>query len=483
MPLLPETAAHLDALVRTAQTRGRVPTLVAGVVRDGRLVHVAASPEPEAARGTVPDATRGPGSDATRAYLPDAARRPQDVQFRIGSITKTMTATLVLGLRDEGRLALDDLLYRHLPGTPVGGITLRQLLGHNSGLQREPDGAWWERTAGADLDTFLAELTPDKVAYPPQRGYHYSNLAYGLLGAVVRRLSGESWTDLLAKRVLGPLGMTRTTYDPVQPYAPGYVVHPWYGTMREEPRLDAGAMAPAGQLWSTIADLATWVAFLAAPDPAVLTAESITEMCAPVVISDPESWTMGHGLGLRLWRRGERVFVGHSGSMPGYLATLAVHRPSRTGVVAFANGYTLHGGTLADLGLDLLTGVLDREPSHPSPWRPAAAAPPAAVEPLTGRWWWMGQEHEVTWEGELVVTPITVPREPWRFAPDGTDRWRGHTGENDGELLAVRRERGEPVALDLASTALVRDPWETDAARVTASPAPSRSRSGAPSPR
>lgn len=470
MPLLPETAAHLDALVATAQTRGRVPTLVAGVVRDGQLVHVAASPEP------------------------DPMRSPGDVQFRIGSITKTMTATLVLGLRDEGRLALDDLLYRHLPGTPVGGITLRQLLGHNSGLQREPDGAWWERTAGADLDTFLAELTPDKVAYPPQRGYHYSNLAYGLLGAVVQRLSGESWPDLLGKRVLEPLGMTRTTYDPVQPYAPGYVVHPWHDTVREEPRLDAGAMAPAGQLWSTVADLAKWAAFLADPDPAVLTPQSLTEMCAPVVISDPEAWTMGHGLGLRLWRHGERVYVGHSGSMPGYLATLAVHRPSRTGIIAFANGYTLHGGTLAHLGLDLLGGVLDREPPRPSPWRPAAAAPPALVEPLAGRWWWMGREHEVGWDGELVVRALTVPGEPWRFAPDGTDRWRGNCGDNDGELLLVRRERGEPVALDLAGAVLTRDPWPVDPPAdppvdqgidpaVSPSPVPSRSRSGAPSPR
>jgi CubicO group peptidase (beta-lactamase class C family) len=441
VPLLPQTAAHVNTLVAQAQSRGRVPVLVAGVVRDGQLVHVTASPEP--------DPTRNPG----------------DVQFRIGSITKTMTAALVLRLRDEGQLALDDLLYRHLPGTPVGGITLRQLLGHHSGLQREPDGPWWERTAGADLDTFLAELTPDKVAYPPQRGFHYSNLAYGLLGAVVTRLSGEDWTSLLGKRLLEPLGMSRTTYDPVQPYAPGFVVHPWLDTMREEPRLDAGAMAPAGQLWSTVADLAKWAAFLASPDPAVLAADSLTEMCAPVVMSDPETWTMGHGLGLRLWRHGERVYVGHSGSMPGYLATLAVHRASGTGVVAFANGYTLHGGGIADLGLDLLTGVLDREPARVTPWKPTAAPPPASVEPLTGRWWWMGQEHEASWDGGLVITPVTVPREPWRFEPDSTDRWCGRSGENDGELLLVRRERGEPIALDLATAVLTRDPWPAETRR------------------
>lgn len=241
MPLLPETVSRVDDLVARAHAGGRVPVLVAGVVRDGDLQHVATG-----------------GLDGSVAGL----------QFRLGSITKTMTAALVLALRDEGRLALDDLLYRHLPGTPVGAVTLRQLLGHAGGVQREPDGAWWERAAGVDVDTFLSTLTADKVAYPPLHGYHYSNLAYGLLGAMVARLGGEDWPSMLAKRLLRPLQLDRTTYGPVEPFARGYVVHPWLDELREEPRHDAAAMAPAGQLWSTVDDLARWAAFLAEPDPA-----------------------------------------------------------------------------------------------------------------------------------------------------------------------------------------------------------------------
>ncbi|GAA2639534.1 serine hydrolase domain-containing protein [Dactylosporangium fulvum] len=437
VPLLPETVSRVDELVSRAHAGGRVPLLVAGVVRDGALAHVAAAGD----------------------YVPD-------LQFRIGSITKTMTAALVLALRDEGKLALDDLLYRHLPGTPVGAVTLRQLLGHAGGVQREPDGEWWERSSGMDVDTFLATLTADKVAYPPLHGYHYSNLAYGLLGAVVSRLGGEDWRSMLTKRILGPLQLLRTTHDATEPFARGYVMHPWLDTMREEPRLDAGAMAPAGQLWSTVADMARWAAFLADPDPAVLAEETVAEMCAPVVISDLDGWRAGHGLGLQLWRRGERVFVGHSGSMPGYLAVLAVHRPSRTGLVAFVNAYTMHygdhGGGLSAFGLDLLDAVLDREPVRVAPWRPGTP-PPAELEPLTGRWWWMGQEHEVGWaDGELVVTPLTTGRTPWRFVPDGPaqDRWRGRSGDNDGEVLqVVRSASGEVVALDIATFVLTRDPW------------------------
>jgi CubicO group peptidase (beta-lactamase class C family) len=432
--MLPETIRRVEEIVAGAQANGRVPSLAAAVVRDGALVLVTGA-------GEVP--------------------RPEpNTQYRIGSISKTFTAALILQLRDEERLSLDDLLSRHLPGTPFGGITIRQLLGHIGGLQREPSGQWWERSIGAPVDEFLAELTADKTAYPPHRSYHYSNLAYGLLGALAERITGAPWWDQVDKRFLEPLAMTRTTYHATEPFARGYVVHPWHGTLREEPRHDAGAMAPAGQLWSTSVDLVKWAAFLAEPNPAVLAPAAVAQMCAPVAITDPDAWTAGHGLGLQLWRRGERVYVGHTGSMPGYLAVLMVHRPSRTGVVAFANAYTLAGG-IGGLGAKLLTAVLDREPVRVTPWRPSTP-PPAHLEPLTGRWWWMGKEFELVWDavaGEVLMCSLADRAGGWRFTPEGTDRWRCHSGMNDGEVMLVRRDAdGGVSALDIATFVFTRDP-------------------------
>jgi CubicO group peptidase (beta-lactamase class C family) len=435
--LLRETAGQVDEIVARTQAGARVPSLVAAVVRDGVLAHFS-----------------GAG---------DLPRPDPDMQYRIGSISKTLTAALVLQLRDDGKLSLDDVLGAYLPGVPVGAVTLRQLLGHVSGMQREPDGDWWERSAGTDLDTFLAGLTADKLAYPPYRSFHYSNLAYGVLGAVLHRITGEDWATLVTERLLEPLAMTRTTYHPTEPFARGYVVHPWHGTLREEPRHDHKAMAPAGQLWSTAADLVKWAAFLADPDPAVLAPATVAEMCTPVVITDLASWTSGHGLGVELFRVGERVFVGHGGSMPGYLAHLAVHRPSRTGVVAFANAYTMRGTSISGLSLEILSAVLDREPGPPArPWRPSAA-PPADVAPLCGRWWWMGREYEMAWDGErgeLVMSYLGVPaREPWRFAAEAADRWRGRSGMNDGEVMLVRRSpSGAVEALDIATFIFSRTP-------------------------
>ncbi|GAA3349189.1 serine hydrolase domain-containing protein [Amorphoplanes nipponensis] len=433
MSLLPETGRRVTALVARAQSAGRAPSLALAVVRDRSLLHFTGAGE------TPP---------------PDPK-----TQYRLGSITKTLTATMVMQLRDEGFFALDDLLYRHLPGTPVGGVSLRQLLAHVSGLQREPNGPWWERAPGGDVDQLLAELAFDKIAGPPFRTYHYSNLAYGLLGAVLQRATGETWADLVGKRVLDPLGMKRTTYAPVEPYARGYVVHALDGSLHEEPRLDAGAMAPAGQLWSTVTDMAKWAAFLADPAPAVLSRETVDEMCTPVVLQD-DAWTAGHGLGPELMRVGERVYVGHGGSMPGYVAQLVVHRPSRTGVVAFANSYGLRGTSIRALSLEALTTVLDAEPVLPAPWRPAPPPAGEAAE-LCGRWWWMGGEFEVTADGPELVMRSMNPgaRAPWRFVPEAPDRWRGTAGMNTGEVLTVLRgPDGTATRLDIATFVFSRDP-------------------------
>ncbi len=434
MTLLPETTRRIDEIAARAQSHGRAPSVALAVVRDRAVLHFA-----------------GAGENP---------RPDPKTQYRLGSITKTITATLVMQLRDEGFFALDDLLYRHLPGTPIGGVTLRQLLGHVSGLQREPDGPWWERNPGGDVDGLLAGLTYENLTGPPFLRYRYSNLAYGLLGAVLARVTGQSWADLVTKRVLDPLGMKRTSYLPVEPYARGYVVHALGGTLHEEPRLDSGAMAPAGQLWSTITDMAKWAGFLADPAPAVLARETVDEMCSPVTIGDLESWTSGHGLGPQLFRVGERVYAGHGGSMPGYLAHLAVHRRSRMGVVVFANAYGFDGGiSIKDLSLRALTTVLDSEPAAPEPaWQPSAPPRGEAAE-ICGRWWWMGREYDIAPDGDDLV--MTGPHHRTTFRREAPDRWRGSTGTNEGEILSVLRSPdGTTPKIDIATFVFSRDPHD-----------------------
>lgn len=433
MALLAATTTRIDALVAAAQAAGRTPAMILGVVRDGALAHVSAAGAPEPDAGT---------------------------QFRIGSITKTLTATLVMQLRDAGRLTLDDPLDTHLPGTPVGAVTVRQLLGHASGLQREPGGPWWERAPGVPLEKLLAGLRSEALIHPRYRTFHYSNLAYALLGGLAARFAGASWSELVRTRLLEPLGMARTTYQCQEPYARGYVVHPWHGTLREEPRHDSVAMAPAGQLWSTIGDLARWAGFLADPPAEVLDAATLAEMTVPVTISDVDTWSGGYGLGLQLFRRGERMLVGHGGSMPGYQAFLGVHRASGTAAICYANAYN-GKASLMELCGEVIDELLEREPAPPAPWRPGQA-PPAEVAELCGRWWFMGLEFQAgyrTEDSELVIHAVERPAVEWRFTLEGPDRWRCHSGANDGELLTVCRDAtGAVTMLDIATFEFTRDP-------------------------
>ena len=431
----PRARTQMDEAVGRAQATSGAPSVIAAVVQHGAVAHVTAA-------GQTPDAVR-------------------DTQFRLGSITKTLTAALVLGLRDAGRLDLDDRVDAHLPSLDLPGVRVRHLLGHASGLQREPDGLWWERNPGGTLDELIARVSRAKLAFGRYEQFHYSNLAYGLLGGIVARLTVATWWDVVSARLLAPLGMARTSYHPTEPYARGYVVHPWDGTLREEPREDAGAMAPAGQLWSTVDDLATLAAALGGFHPAVLAPSTVDEMARPVVIADPDSWTNGYGLGLQLWRSGNRVYIGHTGSMPGYLAVVVVHRPSGTAVVAFASTYTLPATGIGRLGLTILDAVLDAQPVRPAPPTPVPSAPvptaPSEVTPLLGTWWWMGRRYDVRWDVAGLV--VAGPNEEWWFTAEHPDRWRGRTGEQAGEILTVLRSAsGEVEALDIATFVFRRTP-------------------------
>ena len=198
-----DTAHALLHRAARAQADGRAPSAASGVVRDGRLVW-------SAGRGDL-----------------DGSLPTQDTQYRIGSITKTFTAVLVMRLRDEGRLALDDRLDQHVPDTGLGGCTLRALLSHAAGIAAEPPGPWWERSPGTRWPELASALTGDRALDGLHGHFHYSNVGFGLLGRVVERHRGSSWYEALRAEVLDPLGMRRTTYGAEPPHARGFAVHPW----------------------------------------------------------------------------------------------------------------------------------------------------------------------------------------------------------------------------------------------------------------
>jgi CubicO group peptidase (beta-lactamase class C family) len=450
--LLDSTAARLIAATAQTQSSGRTPSLVAGVVREGGLVW-------SAGRGTV-----------------DGAVPDDDVQYRIGSITKTVTAIAVLRLRDEGRLRLGDPLETHLPGTPFGDRTIGQLLAHDAGLRAEAptlagaghDGAsdWWERVAGVSWPELAQRFRADAdVLDAPGRRHHYSNLGYGALGEVVARVRGRSWAEVVRDEILLPLGMTRTTYRPQGRAARGYAVHPWADVLHAEPEHDAGAMAPAGQLWSTVADLARLAGFLVTGHGDVLPASTLREMADPGVVSGDSAASSGYGLGLQaFWGDGVRL-VGHGGSMPGFLAGLLVEPAQRTAAVVLSNATS--GPDTGGLARTLLRTVRELEPHVAGAWAPLAdpddAATREALE-LIGPWYWgpSGYGLRLDSDGRITALPLVGSgSRATRFERRGNGSWVGLEGYYAGEVLRpVRDASGAVIVLDIGTFVFSRTPYD-----------------------
>jgi CubicO group peptidase (beta-lactamase class C family) len=425
-------------LVLEAQRIGRLPSVSAAVFRGEELVW----------------------SDAIG--LADVEQRVEaspDTQYAIASITKTFTAVSVLQLHDAGKLDLDDPLAKHLPEATHESPTLRRMLAHASGLQREPPGEIWESLAFPDEKELLAGLAEAEQVLPPMAAWHYSNLAYALLGIVVSRLSGMPFRDYVSERLLAPIGLSRTTWGPGENAALPYFVDPYSDAVQREPVLELGGKGGESGLYSTTADLARWGAFLCDPDESVLKATSVAEMHDLNVMAEPD-WTLGWGLGLELRRRGERIFGGHTGGFPGFLSILTYSRREGVGAIMLTN--SSDWPKLSSTGLELAEAALEELAPELEPWAPEEAPPPPEIAPMLGRWWSEGSETIFSWRRgklEARLAAALPEREPSVFEPEGDDRYRVVSGGERGERLrVVRDEAGDVVRLYWATYPFTRTP-------------------------
>lgn len=407
----------LDRLLAERQA-DRLPSVAAAVVRKGEPVWA----------GAVGSASYEDGHEAT-----------PDTQYRIGSITKTFTAVAIMQLRAAGALDLDDRLEQHIDGIANGSPTIRRLLSHLSGLQREA-GEMFVTGESPTEDGLIASMRDVEFVLRPGESHHYSNLAFALLGQVVARRSGQPYTEYVSERIIRPLGLERTTWLPEAPKAQGYLVDEYARTVWQEPETDLAATASAGQLWSTVGDLGRWAAFLAAGNDEVLAAGLVEEMWFPQVMYDPREWTLAWGLGLMLYNQDGRIYGGHGGAMAGHLAGVYVDRTTETGAAGLTNSGTR--GNMDPFALSLVAKTIELWPPEIEAWRPEQE-PPADVRPLLGRWWSEGSEFVFWWEdgalrGRFGAAP--AGKGETTFERDG-DGWRAAKGRERGERLRVDGDR------------------------------------------
>ncbi len=340
------TPASFDAVDRLMDEffdAGGAPGLAYGVVADGRLVHA-----------------RGRGEARLGGDVPDAS-----TVFRIASMTKSFLGATVLSLRDEGRLSLEAPVATYVP--ELEGVrgptrdaplpTVRDLLTMSAGWVT--DDPWADRNESmtpAELDALLrAGLTFDAA---PGTRFEYSNLGWTILGRVVTNVAGAQFQDVVAERVLTPLGLTSTGFTldavPADRLADGHfrLDDAWH----VEPTSGTGEFAALGGLFSTVEDLAVWVATLCGAFPA----RDDDDPCVPVARASLREMQQAHrfvgvvrgapgddrlpgeanayGFGLMVTEHPRfGTLVHHGGGYPGYGSHMVWHPASGLGVVGLAN--------------------------------------------------------------------------------------------------------------------------------------------------
>ncbi len=410
-----------ERLVDGALESGRLPGILAGTFRDGQV-------DWRCSRGETGTA------------------------YRIASITKTFTAMAVLQLRDEGRLGLDDRIGQYVPDAPYADHTIGRLLSHSSGMTAEPVGPWWERVPGGSWAELAAANAAGVNVFAPGERFHYSNLGYALLGELVSRLRGDSWWSVVQSRLLTPLGLTGTTFDAPAGAAVGTSRDPLSDRLVREPSEDEGAMAPAGQLWSTVDDLARWADVLVAGHPGVLAWETAVEMHTIRSGSPERQHRGGYGLGLRLHWSPTSTIAGHTGGLPGFQAGMFVDATSRVGAVVLTNATT---------GLDteeLCASLIDAAGADVTVPAPVADPSSPAAE-LAGSWYWGNTEMALlaTADGLSLIEDGAAAR----FRREGPDHYRGLDNYYAGELLTVHRDSdGTPRYLEVVTFILTRKPYD-----------------------
>ena len=363
-----------------------MPAAEASAAQPGLLQSQVNAVEATGDVGVVAEVTDAGRHSFATAGLADTATgapaEPYD-SFRIGSVTKTFVATVVLQLVSEGRLSLDDTVARRLPGVVSGNgndgskITIRELLQHTSGLYDYTDD-FPELDSTAD---FLADryttYTPEQLVaiamrhapyFAPGAGWEYSNTDYVLLGMIIDRVTGHSWQDEVDTRVIEPLGLRHTVAPTNSPTLPGPHLDS-YSDFGAGPAIDVTDLNPsaadaAGAMISTTADLTTFYTALIRGRllPPAQLAEMETTVPAPGLAVIFPGIRYGLGLAWIPLSCGGGYF-GHGGDVPGYSTRDGVTPDGNRVVVAERTG----DGDAPSLGSEeALDTLVDQELCAPS---------------------------------------------------------------------------------------------------------------------
>jgi CubicO group peptidase (beta-lactamase class C family) len=270
-----------------------------------------------------------------------------EVKFRLGSLTKQFTATLILLLQQDGKLHIADPVAKYLPDAPKSWekITLTNLLGHTSGIPNFTNdkdfGAWAmsPRTVAEEIAFFSGK----PLEFEPGSKFAYSNSNYEVLGAVIEKVSGEKYGDLLHQRIFEPLGMQDTGLDTDQLILPKRAQGYRPGKDGLEHARSESMTVPwaAGSIYSTTGDLLRWERALFGGK--ILNDASLAAMTTPGIGN--------YGLGVGVVQQSGVTVIQHGGGIEGFNTQLAYIPDRKITVVVLSN---MNGSAPGAMGSQLL---------------------------------------------------------------------------------------------------------------------------------
>jgi CubicO group peptidase (beta-lactamase class C family)/dienelactone hydrolase len=310
-----DLAAKIDEFVSAEMQRQRAPGYALAVIKDGQTVYA-----------------KGYGL----ANLEHQVAVTPETVFQSGSVGKQFTAAAAVLLVEDGKIALDDKISKHLPNTPKAweNITVRHLLTHSAGMTEYPDNFDFRRDYTED--ELLAEAAQIPLQFTPGTRWSYSNLGYVTLGILISKVTGKFYGEFLRERIFQPLGMKTARIiseeDIIPRRAAGYVLTP-AGLKNQSwvaPKLNTTG---DGSLYLTLADMAQWDAALYGEK--LLKKSSLETIWSPVKFSNGKTYNYGFGWQLNAVN-GSRL-IEHGGSWQGFRAHIARYVDEKLTVVAFAN--------------------------------------------------------------------------------------------------------------------------------------------------
>ena len=318
-----ETTAAMQAALDDTRADGGFPGVIARVI----------TPE---WTWTGTSGTAGPETDAA----------PMATDFtRIGSITKTLTGTVLLQLVGEGLISLDDAVSKYVPDAPNGTATIRQVADMTSGIPSySTDQAWQDQYFGAPETIYTPQQLLDiaktlPVSFAPGEGWEYSNTNYVIIGMIEEQLTGQTIAELFRERIFDPLGMDSSSFpgDSAEISSP----HLSGITAQGQPD-DTTAVATdwnpsytfsAGEVISTMDDLEKWGhAFFTGEG--ILTPE-LQQLRRDSILTAPPPNTATAGYGISMGNRDG--WWGHTGEIPGFNTALFHSYDAETTIIVIVN--------------------------------------------------------------------------------------------------------------------------------------------------